>query len=169
MRNISFHNDSLNIFFLVAVEFQGVNTHNHTIWILPSQRAAIPLFKAEDGTLRTSLKKLIPPALAQLSPAKSTCLFHRDSLPDVLLDDHFSKLSIGLDNGSTLSLGTVHEFMRGQFPEVLELVQADSYQLHRKPDRLVCYIIWKAGTSPIIDIVSVNLSLSDLELAYLSL
>jgi hypothetical protein len=48
--------------------------------------------------------------------------------------------------------------MRGQFPEVLELVQADSCQLHRKPDRLVCYIIWKAGTSPITDIVSVNLS-----------
>ncbi|KAJ7844842.1 hypothetical protein B0H13DRAFT_2363989 [Mycena leptocephala] len=123
----------------IAVEFQGVNTHNHTIWILPSQRAAIPLFKAEDGTLRTSLKKLIPPALAQLSPAKN---------------DHFSKLSIGLDNGSTLSLGTVREFMRSQFPEVLELVQADSCQLHRKPDQLVCYIIWKAGTSPIIDIAS---------------
>lgn len=79
-------------------------------------------------------------------------------MPNVPLDDHFSKLSIGLDNGSTLSLGTVHEFMRGQFPEVLELVQADTCQLHRKPDRLVCYIIWKAETSPIMDIVSINLS-----------
>ncbi|KAJ6568187.1 hypothetical protein B0H10DRAFT_1965007 [Mycena sp. CBHHK59/15] len=41
----------------------GVNTHTHTVWILPSQRESRALCKTEDGIFTTSLKKLLPPAL----------------------------------------------------------------------------------------------------------
>ncbi|KAJ6521731.1 hypothetical protein B0H19DRAFT_1277608 [Mycena capillaripes] len=117
----------------IAVEFQGKDTR--TIWISPSQRETIPLFKAADGTITTSLKRLVPVALSQLSPAKG---------------DRYAKLSLVTDRG-TLSLGTAHEFMSGNFPEFLKLAQADTCKLDQKPDRLLCYFLWRPGKPPSVD------------------
>ncbi|KAJ7028241.1 hypothetical protein C8F04DRAFT_68069 [Mycena alexandri] len=113
-----------------------MNMNNHTVWILPSQRAEIKLLEGtEEGTFTTSLKKLIPLALTQLSPAKG---------------DQHSKLSISSPSGY-VDLGTVQQFMSGKFPEVLELAQADKGTLYLRGDRLVCDITWRSGKSPTSD------------------
>ncbi|KAJ7211496.1 hypothetical protein B0H12DRAFT_1238714 [Mycena haematopus] len=103
-------------------------------------RTTIPLFKAEDGRITTSLKKLVPAALTQLSPAKG---------------DRYSKISLITDAGSgSISLGEAHLFMSGDFPEFLNMSQADTCELERLADRLVCYFLWRPGKPPSVDLGS---------------
>ncbi|KAF7333802.1 hypothetical protein MVEN_02337000 [Mycena venus] len=112
----------------ISVEFQGVDSQ--TVWISPFHRDSIPVFKAEDGTFSTSLKKLLPLALTQISPVKG---------------DRYTKISVALDRGGTLILGTTHDFRNGNFPDFLALAEADYCQLHREPKKLHCHFLLRPG------------------------
>ncbi|KAJ7806696.1 hypothetical protein B0H14DRAFT_3152822 [Mycena olivaceomarginata] len=122
--------------FAIAVEFQGLGS---TIYIPPTLRKTIALFKAEDGTIVTSLKDLIPAALAQVSPDKA---------------DRYSKLSIETEDMGTISLGTVADFKAGKFPEFLELSQANMRKLERRSqsETLLFQVLWRQGKPPGIDL-----------------
>ncbi|KAJ6469344.1 hypothetical protein C8R45DRAFT_1105209 [Mycena sanguinolenta] len=131
----------------IVVQFQGKN--DHSVWITPSQREAIPLFKEADGSITTSLKKLVPAALMQLSPAKG---------------DRYSKLSVLTDTGA-LSLGEMHHFMVGNFPEILDMVQADTCKLEQQADRLICRFLYRPGKPPSADMEESSDKIKPLDLA----
>ncbi|KAF7354513.1 hypothetical protein MVEN_01140700 [Mycena venus] len=116
--------------FAIAVEFQGLGS---TVYIPPTLRKTIPLFKAEDGTIATSLKDLI-----------------RGSDPT----DRYSKLSIETEDMGTIGLGMVADFKAGKFPEFLDLSQANMCKLECRfqSETLLFHVLWRQGKPPGINL-----------------
>ncbi|KAK6966552.1 hypothetical protein R3P38DRAFT_2754619 [Favolaschia claudopus] len=115
----------------VAVEFCGEKV-TQLVWIPPAVRAAIPLFRDVDGGVVASLKQLIPAALTQLSPNKENP--HR-------------RLTL-IQGQVAMSLGSAEQFMKGNFPDTLEVPAADMCPLQCLPDRLILSLLWKKGEHP---------------------
>ncbi|KAJ6485062.1 hypothetical protein C8R47DRAFT_1217105 [Mycena vitilis] len=117
----------------IKVNFLGIGTPSREVWILPSQRAKISVVKDANGKHTTSVKKLVPAALTQFSPAKGEGEY---------------RLRINGSTGNPYTLGTMHQFLSGQFDEVLELIEADTCRLDPDPSGvLVCDLILEARSS----------------------
>ncbi|KAJ7802906.1 hypothetical protein B0H13DRAFT_1931645, partial [Mycena leptocephala] len=63
--NILHHTEGEVSTLSIKVSFSGVGTGPREVWILPSQRDVITVFKGVDGKYATSLKNLVPAALVQ--------------------------------------------------------------------------------------------------------
>ncbi|KAJ7655619.1 hypothetical protein DFH06DRAFT_480604 [Mycena polygramma] len=117
----------------IKVNFHGIGTPSREVWILRSQRENISVVKDANGKHTTSLKKLVPAALTQFSPAKGEGEY---------------RLRINGSTGNPYTLGTMHQFLSGQFDEVLELIEADTCRLDPDPSGvLVCDLILEARSS----------------------
>ncbi|KAJ7148040.1 hypothetical protein C8R43DRAFT_1108102 [Mycena crocata] len=110
----------------VKVHFTGIGTSSREVYILPSVRQDIVIYKAPDGTYTTSLKKLIPAVIVQFSSAT---------------DQSEYKISITGTTGSPLFLGTIGQFKSGDLHPVLELSQADTCTLEAEGSVLVCNLL----------------------------
>ncbi|KAJ6565637.1 hypothetical protein DFH09DRAFT_1081791 [Mycena vulgaris] len=115
--------------FNIKVNFAGVGTPSREVWILPNQRAKIPVSKEADGRYTTFLTKLVPAALVQFSPAKG---------------EREYRLSIMGASGGTYQLGTMDQFLTGKFHGVLELPEANSCTLSLEGAVLICDLILTA-------------------------
>ncbi|KAK7033865.1 hypothetical protein R3P38DRAFT_3351964 [Favolaschia claudopus] len=111
-------------------KFCGENGVVQLVYIPTQIKASIPLFRDVDaGTVVVSLKKLIPAALAQLSPSKETS---------------YRRLTL-MQGNVALSLGSVEQFLKGNFPDALEAPAGDMCPLEIETRRLVLSLLWKKG------------------------
>ncbi|KAJ7169188.1 hypothetical protein C8R43DRAFT_1121079 [Mycena crocata] len=99
----------------IIANFIGSETRE--VWVLPEHRKNIPLHTGPRGEYLSSLKKIIPAALAGFS-----------SLRDI----GNAKLTVTGITGNPLSLGTAAKFSKGNIPAVLMLTEADSCILYQK-------------------------------------
>jgi hypothetical protein len=62
------------------VNFKGPD--HREVWIPPAKRSQVPVFEAADnsGVYTTSLKTLLPMAIAQETPIKSNCFIEIEIL-----------------------------------------------------------------------------------------
>ncbi|KAJ7915925.1 hypothetical protein B0H13DRAFT_2270163 [Mycena leptocephala] len=136
----------------VKVSFSGIGTGSRDVWILPSQRDAITVFKGADGKYTTSLKNLVPAALVQFSPVKG---------------ERYYKLSIIGGSGYPYTLGTMDQFLTGQFHENLELAEANTCTLRLDAsgarEVLVCDLVLEAKGSD--NLAEIQPAMKPLEIA----
>ncbi|KAJ7178471.1 hypothetical protein C8R43DRAFT_942148 [Mycena crocata] len=94
-----------------------IGSESREVWVLPEHRRNIPLRRGPQGEYLSSLRKIIPAALAGFS-----------SLRDI----GNAKLTVTGITGNPLSLGTAAEFSKGNIPAVLMLTEADTCVLYQK-------------------------------------
>lgn len=149
---------------LAKVNFLGVETSSHEVWILRSQRDSTTVLKGLDGKYTTSLKRLVPAALVQFSPAKGICGLSPalSKLSNFALGERQYTLSITGSTGNPYGLGTMEQFLSGHFPEVLDLVEADTCTLspdESDPGVLICHLMLKAKKSDNVRTLHIGLML----------
>ncbi|KAJ7932909.1 hypothetical protein B0H13DRAFT_2307192 [Mycena leptocephala] len=140
--NILHHTEGEVSTLSIKVSFSGVGTGSRDVWILPSQRDAITVFKGADGKYTTSLKNLVPAALVQFSPVKG---------------ERYYKLSIIGSSGYPYTLGTMDQFLTGQFHENLELAEANTCTLRLDAsgtrEVLICDLVLEAKGSDNVAVI----------------
>ncbi|KAJ7857010.1 hypothetical protein B0H13DRAFT_2283366 [Mycena leptocephala] len=150
--NILHHTEGEVSTLSIKVSFSGVGTGSRDVWILPSQRDAITVFKGADGKYTTSLKNLVPAALVQFSPVKG---------------ERYYKLSIIGSSGYPYTLGTMDQFLTGQFHENLELAEANTCTLRLDAsgarEVLICDLVLEAKGSD--NLAEIQPAMKPLEIA----
>ncbi|KAJ7912449.1 hypothetical protein B0H13DRAFT_2660087 [Mycena leptocephala] len=143
---------SKNLGHTTSVSFSGIGTGSRDVWILPSQRDAITVFEGADGKYTTSLKNLVPAALVQFSPVKG---------------ERYYKLSIIGGSGYPYTLGTMDQFLTGQFHENLELAEANTCTLRLDAsgarEVLICDLVLEAKGSD--NLAEIQPAMKPLEIA----
>ncbi|KAJ7078115.1 hypothetical protein C8R43DRAFT_1053439 [Mycena crocata] len=110
--------------FAIIVEFTGGgSSESREVYILPPLRQGIPVAKGPGDGYLSSLKKLIPAALANFSSLNGTCSSAPENSYSCVWYPDFNdmKLTVTGLTGGLLSLGTAGEFSKGNIPPVLEL------------------------------------------------
>ncbi|KAJ7278284.1 hypothetical protein C8J57DRAFT_1306386 [Mycena rebaudengoi] len=111
----------------LMVNFKGPD--HREVWIPPAQRSQVPVFEAADnsGVYTTSLKTLLPMAIAQETPIKN---------------NRKGKIGIQGITGGHLDLGTVDQLLSDTPLPVLGLAAADTFKLRTTDVALICDVFW---------------------------
>ncbi|KAJ7232239.1 hypothetical protein C8J57DRAFT_1383906 [Mycena rebaudengoi] len=111
----------------LMVNFKGPD--HREVWIPPAKRSQVPVFEAADnsGVYTTSLKTLLPMAIAQETPIKN---------------NRKGKIGIQGITGGHLNLGTVDQPLSDTPLPVLGLAAADTFKLRTTDVALICDVFW---------------------------